>query len=69
MILDSGLGALGRREIANAMPDFLMRLVEVIGVKYLGADFLIPQSHININDAPGLGTFCLPFYAERPGDS
>jgi hypothetical protein len=64
-----GLAMAKTMELANAMPDFLMRLVEVIGVKYLGANFLIPQSHININDAPGLGTFCLPFYAERPGDS
>jgi hypothetical protein len=51
-------------ELANTMPDFLMRLVEVICVKYLGKDILRPQGRTVINDAPGLGTFWLPFYTE-----
>jgi hypothetical protein len=50
-------------QLANTMPDFLMRLVEVICVKYLGKDVLKPQARTVIRDAPLLGTFWLPFYA------
>jgi hypothetical protein len=55
--------------LANTMPDFLMRLVEVICVKYLGKDVLKSQPGVVIKDAPDLGTFWLPFYArdERRG--
>lgn len=55
-------------ELANIIPDFLMRLVEVICVKYLGADVLNPQSHTIIKDAPHLGTFWLPFFAHTDQD-
>lgn len=50
-------------ELANTMPDFLMRLVEAICVKYLGRDVLKRQARTVIKDAPDLGTFWLPFYA------
>jgi hypothetical protein len=50
-------------ELANTMPDFLMRLVEAICVRYLGRDLLKPQARTVIKDAPDLGTFWLPFYA------
>jgi hypothetical protein len=49
--------------LANTMPDFLMRLVEVICVKYLGKDILKPRAGTVIQDAPELGTFWIPFYA------
>jgi hypothetical protein len=55
-------------ELSNAIPSFLMRLTEVICVKYLGADVLNPRSHTNIEDAPNLGTFSLPFYAHTDQD-
>jgi hypothetical protein len=63
------LGAFGvvmtkTMEIANTMPDFLMRLIEVIGVRYLGKDIFKPQARTTINDAPTLGGFWLPFFAE-----
>jgi hypothetical protein len=50
--------------LANTVPDFLMRLVEVICVKYLGKDVLKPQARTIIRGAPDLGTFWLPFYAQ-----
>jgi hypothetical protein len=49
--------------LANTMPDFLMRLVEVICVKYLGKDVLKPQARSVFSDAPELGTFWIPFFA------
>jgi hypothetical protein len=51
-------------ELANTMPDFLMRLVEAICFKYLGKDILKPQGRTVINNAPELGVFWLPFFAE-----
>jgi hypothetical protein len=55
-------------ELANTMPDFLMRLVEAICVKYLGGGALNPQSHTVIQDAPDLGAVWLPFYAHTDQD-
>jgi hypothetical protein len=49
--------------LANTIPDFLMRLVQVICVKYLGKDALQPRPGTIIQDAPELGTFWIPFYA------
>lgn len=51
-------------ELANTMPDFLMRLIEVIGVRYLGRDAFKPQAQTTIRDAPALGEFWLPFFTE-----
>ncbi len=51
-------------ELANTMPDFLMRLIEVIGVRYLGKDIFKTQSQTTISDAPTLDEFWLPFFAE-----
>lgn len=51
-------------ELANTMPDFLMRLVEAICFKYLGEDVTKPQARTVFSDAPELGTFWLPFFAE-----
>jgi hypothetical protein len=49
--------------LANTIPDFLMRLVQVICVKYLGKDALQPRPGTIIQAAPELGTFWIPFYA------
>lgn len=51
-------------ELANTMPDFLMRLIEVIIVRYLGANSLKPQAGTEISDAPSLDDFWVPFFAE-----
>jgi len=50
--------------LANTMPDFLMRLVEAICFKYLGKDVTKPQARTVFSDAPELGTFSIPFFAE-----
>ena len=50
--------------LANTMPDFLMRLVEAICFKYLGKDVTKPQVRTVFNDAPELGTFWIPFFAD-----
>jgi hypothetical protein len=50
-------------ELADTMPDFLMRLIEVIMVKYLGTDIFAPQPGATIADAPALGEFWIPFFA------
>jgi hypothetical protein len=55
-------------ELSNAIPSFLMPLTKVICVKYLGADVLNSRSHTNIEGAPNLGTFWLPFYAHTDQD-
>ena len=63
------LGAFGvlmakTMELANTMPDFLMRLIEVIGVRYLGKGIFKPQARTTVGNAPTLGEFWLPFFAE-----
>jgi hypothetical protein len=50
--------------LVNTMPDFLMRLVEAICFKYLGKDVTKPQARTVFSDAPELGTFWIPFFAE-----
>jgi hypothetical protein len=63
------LGAFGvvmakTMELANTMPEFLMRLIEVVGARYLGKDVFKPQGRTAIGDAPALNKFWIPFYAE-----
>jgi hypothetical protein len=53
-------------EIANTMPDFLMRLMEAIIMRHLGADALKPRQRTTIGDAPRFGEFWLPFFVEVP---
>jgi len=52
------------RELANAIPDFLMRLMEAIVKRHLGPDALKPLRHTTIADAPKFGEFWLPFFVE-----
>jgi hypothetical protein len=51
-------------ELANTMPDFLMRLIEVILVRHLGKDIFKPLPGTTITDAPALNEFWVPFFAE-----
>ena len=51
-------------ELANTMPDFLMRLVEVIATRRLGKDIFKPQGRMTISHAPRLNDFWIPFFAE-----
>ena len=65
----TSLGAFGvvmakAMERANEMPDFLMRLIEVITVQFLGKDVFKPQPATTIADAPALGEFWVPFFVE-----
>jgi hypothetical protein len=65
----TALGAFGvvmaeAMEIANPMPDFLMRLIEAIMVRHLGPDIFKPQPGLTIADAPALDKFWVPFFAE-----
>lgn len=50
-------------EVANTMPDFLMRLIEVIMVRHVGPDILKPRPGVTIADAPALDEFWVPFFA------
>ena len=50
--------------LADTMPDVLMRLIEAILVRHLGKDILKPQPGTTIRDAPVLGEFWIPFFAE-----
>jgi hypothetical protein len=52
------------KEMANTVPDFLMRLMEAIINRHLGADALKPRQHTTITDAPRFGEFWLPFFVE-----
>ena len=54
------------KELVNLMQDFLMRLIEVIGTRHLGNDIFKPQERTTIANAPVLGEFWLPFFAENP---
>jgi hypothetical protein len=61
------LGAFGvvmakTMELANIMPDFLVRLIEVIGVRNLGTEIFKPHAGTKISDAPALRVFWLPFF-------
>jgi hypothetical protein len=63
------LGAFGvvmtkTMELANTMPDFLMRLIEVIGTRYLGEEVFKAQGCMTISNAPNLSSFWIPFFAE-----
>jgi hypothetical protein len=51
-------------EIANTMPDFLMRLIEAIMTRHLGPDIFRPQPGVTITDAPALDEFWVPFFAK-----
>jgi hypothetical protein len=51
-------------ELANTMPDFLMRLIETIGFRYLGNDIFKPRKKTIISDAPEPAQFWIPFYTE-----
>ena len=53
-------------DLANTVPDFLMRLIEVIFKRHLREDILNPCSHTTIADAPKFGEFWLPFFVEEP---
>lgn len=51
-------------EIANTMPNFLMRLMEAIIKRHLGTNALTPRQHTTITGAPRFGEFWLPFFVE-----
>jgi hypothetical protein len=64
----TALGAFGvvmakAMELANTMPDFLMRLIETIMIRYLGQDIFKPLPGVTITDAPVLDEFWVPFFA------
>jgi hypothetical protein len=63
------LGAFGvvmtkAQEMANNVPDFLMRLIEAIFKRHLRADVLKRGDHTTIADAPKCGDVWLPFFVE-----
>ncbi|MEI9925106.1 MAG: hypothetical protein WDN50_17760 [Bradyrhizobium sp.] len=51
-------------QVANTLPYFLMPLMKAIMTKYLGAKILNPQPATVIKNAPQLGQFWIPFFAE-----
>ena len=51
-------------ELANTLPDFLMRLIEAIFKWHLRADVLTPCARTIISDAPKFGEFWLPVASE-----
>jgi hypothetical protein len=54
-------------QCANTLPYFLMPIMEAILTRHLGNAILKPQPGTVIKDAPELGGFWIPFYAEaRP---
>jgi len=52
-------------ELANTMPDFLMRLIETILTKKLGPDILKPRAKTVITETARFGEFWLPFYVAQ----
>jgi hypothetical protein len=52
------------KELANTMPDFCMRLIEVIVTRHLGHGIFKPTAKTTMKNAPSLTEFWLPFYAE-----
>ncbi len=53
------------KELANTVPDFLMRLIEAIFKRHLRAGVLKPCARTTISDAPRFGEFWLPFFVEE----
>jgi hypothetical protein len=51
-------------ELANTIPDFSMRIIEVIVTRRLGQGILKPTARTMMSNAPALTEFWLPFYAE-----
>jgi transcriptional regulator with XRE-family HTH domain len=51
-------------QVANTLPYFLMPLMKAILTKHLGATILNPQLSTVIKNAPELGQFWIPFYAD-----
>ena len=58
-------------ELADVMPEFLMRLIGTIIVQHLGGNILAPQKGTTIRGAPHVQEFWVPFFArvtEPPGN-
>jgi hypothetical protein len=51
-------------QVADTLPYFLMPLIKTILTKHLGEAILNPQPGTIIENAPELGEFCIPFFAE-----
>jgi transcriptional regulator with XRE-family HTH domain len=51
-------------QVANTLPYFLMPLMKAILTKHLGKTILNPQPGTTIENAPKLGEFWIPFFAE-----